>query len=346
MDFLSAYTYSLPEELVAHEPAVPRDSARLFVYYTQSGRIELRQVHDLPLILGKVRVVYNDTRVLPARLAGVGNEEKPVELLVLVDQGFGEGGEVRALVNRFTENGEVIMIGKHTFTVLDNREKSMCMRFSGSSTDLEVLLRERGETPLPPYIHSRVTEEERRLQYQTMFADDAPSVAAPTASLHFTPELTACMSKAGATWSPVTLQVGLGTFAPIFPEHFESGTLHTEYFCIPDQSSREIKEASENGVPIVAVGTTVVRALESGKEAILKGEGVVASTDIFIRPPYTFTIPDVLMTNFHVPRSSLMCLVDAFLEHKGAQHSLLELYEIAIKERFRFYSFGDAMLVV
>lgn len=346
MSFLDEYNYDLPEELIAHEPVEPRDSARLFVYHTDRDEVEFRTVSDLPTLLPNAHFVVNDTKVLPARLQGVGSDGKPVELLVLVDQGFGVQGEVRALVNRYTPIGEVIVVDDSTFTVIENKEKSMVMRFSGGEDQLRALLLRQGETPLPPYINSPVDEADRRTQYQTTFAKESPSVAAPTASLHFTPELLMSLIATGVIVSPVTLQVGLGTFAPIFADNFENDSLHTEYFSISATTATAITKSKAVGEPVVAVGTTVMRALESGKVSIKDGEGIAGATDIFIYPPYTFSVPDALMTNFHVPKSSLMCLVEAFLQHKGARRSLVELYQIAIGERFRFYSFGDSMLIL
>ena len=347
MSFLEEYNYSIPEELVAHEPASPRDSARLFVYDTKTNAVSFHTVRDLSVLLPGAQFIYNNTRVEPARLKGIGNANKPVELLVLVDQGFGEHGEVRSLVNRFTPIGEAIHVDGYIFSILENNEKSMLMQFSGSRTELSQLLETSGETPLPPYIHSTESEEVKRTRYQTIFAEDAASIAAPTASLHFTRELIESLHTTGAHLAPVTLQVGLGTFAPIFPEHFESGKLHTEFCSVPEGTAKAILQARDAGKPVVAIGTTVMRTLESFKDEIKAGTGAFGSTEIFIRPPYSFTHADALLTNFHVPKSSLMCLVEAFLQSKGAKkHSLVDLYNIAILEKFRFYSFGDAMLIL
>lgn len=346
MTFLDEYSYNLPEELIAHEPVTPRDSARLLVYDTKEEEITFHRVADLPKLLPKALFVYNNTRVEPARLRGVGENNTPVELLILVDQGFTDNRVVRALVNRFTPVGEVITIKNQTFTVLENNEKSMLLCFSDDEAALITLLQEEGETPLPPYIVSTQTEEMRRVRYQTIFAEDAVSIAAPTASLHFTRELIENLQATGAHFSPITLQVGLGTFAPIFPEHFETKALHREFCSVPQSSAATILKAKVEEIPIVSIGTTVTRTLETFKDEINAGTGAFGSTEIFIYPPHTFTFPDVLMTNFHVPKSSLMCLVDAFLKHKGAKRDLIDLYHRAIAEHFRFYSFGDAMLIL
>jgi S-adenosylmethionine:tRNA ribosyltransferase-isomerase len=345
MGFLEEFAYQLPEELVAHEPAKPRDSARLLVYDTASDTVGLHTVAELPAVLPASLIVVNDTTVVPARLHGelIGRGE--IELLVLVDQGVGEDGTVRALVNRSVKEGQEIVVDDATFTVVENHEKSMLLRCSHGKEGLYRLLEERGATPLPPYIQSAAEEEERRRQYQTMFAKEGPSVAAPTASLHFTPALKSSLEAAGSDFVPVTLQVGLGTFEPIYPEHFENKKLHKEHFFVPEKTAQKVAAARLASRPIMSVGTTVTRTLESAKGALANGEGSYGTTDIFIFPPHQFTYPDILMTNFHVPKSSLLCLVQAFLVHKGAKRHIIDLYRIAIENEFRFYSFGDAMLI-
>jgi len=345
MSPLDVYDYALPPELIAHEPAEPREAARLFVYDTATDTVSLHTVAELPSLIPQSLLVVNDTTVVPARVRGI-LRDRPIELLVLVDQGVGEDGTVSALVNRGVKVGDEIAVPLGTFTVRENHERAMLVRYSGGSDGLSALLREYGETPLPPYIDSPSPEMIRRTQYQTVFASaDAPSVAAPTASLHFTPDLLSRLEARGTTRSAITLQVGLGTFAPVYPSHFERKQLHEEHYFVSEASAHKIASARAAGVPVVAVGTTVVRTLETAKLEILAGKGTYGTTDLFIFPPYQFTFPDVLMTNFHVPKSSLMCLVQAFIEHKGVTRHLTELYTHAIEERFRFFSFGDAMLI-
>lgn len=344
MSLLDQFGYELPEELIAHQPAEPRDSARLFVYDTAKDEVSFARVADLPGVVPPSLVVFNDTTVVPARVNGE-TAGRPIGLLMLVDQGVGENGTVRALVDRGVKVGQEIFTLGETFVVLENHEKSMLLRSSLVKEELYARLREEGATPLPPYIHSAAGEGERRRQYQTMFAKEGPSVAAPTASLHFTPELKAKLEARGSVFVPVTLQVGLGTFEPVYPEHFESKKLHSEHFFVPEATAKEVAAARQASRPVTAIGTTVVRTLESAKDSLAKGEGTYGSTNIFIFPPYQFTYPDVLMTNFHVPKSSLLCLVQAFLEHKSAKRHVIDLYKIAIEEKFRFFSFGDAMLI-
>lgn len=344
MSMLDQFDYQFPEELIAHEPAKPRDSARLFVYDTARDEVTFHTVVDLPVVLPASLIVVNDTTVVPARLIGE-LAGRPIELLVLADQGVGENSTVRALVNRSVKVGQEIIVGSVVFTVMDNREKSMVLKASVQKEVIYLLLRKKGATPLPPYIHSTTREEERRRQYQTMFANERPSVAAPTASLHFTPQVKAALEAAGSTFLPVTLQVGLGTFEPVYPEHFEYKKLHSEHFFVPEVTAKEVAAARQASRPITAIGTTVVRTFESAKESLARGEGTCGTTNIFIFPPYHFTYPDILMTNFHVPKSSLLCLVQAFLEHKGAKRHIIDLYKIAVAEKFRFFSFGDTMVI-
>ncbi len=200
-----------------------------------------------------------------------------------------------------------------------------------------------GEMPIPRYIQEcPLTEEELRKKYQTVFAKKPGSVAAPTASLHFTPRLFKKLEESGVDSAFVTLHVGLGTFAPVLPEHLESRTLYQELYEIPERSAKKIEAHRAAGNPIFAVGTTSTRTLESwAKKGALKG-----TTDLFILPPYSFKKVDGLLTNFHIPGSSLMMLVEAFLQHKKAKRHLKELYEIALEKDFRFYSFGDGMLIL
>jgi len=343
---LDNYHYELPPTLIAHAPAEPRESARVLVYDTASDTVTHAYISDLPTLIAGVHMVTNDTTVLPARLRATDEAGMPIELLVLVDQGVTEEGEVQALVNRGVTVGQVLTAGTLSFTVLDNSEKAMRLRVQEGKAALFAYLEASGETPLPPYITSSASEAEKRTQYQTVFANAAPSVAAPTASLHFTPSLIASLYSAQVTISPITLQVGLGTFAPIFPEHFVRGKLHEEHYFVSEATASNLKTSKMAKRPILAIGTTVVRTLESAKDKIIVGEGTYGTTDLFIFPPYHFTIPDMLMTNFHVPRSSLMCLVDAFIKDKGGRRGIVALYEEAIAQEYRFYSFGDAMLIL
>jgi len=230
-------------------------------------------------------------------------------------------------------------VAGRAFEAVNTKEKQMYLRLCFPESALLPLLYEHGSTPVPPYIHSHASENVLRDRYQTIFAEQEGSVAAPTASLHFTQRVEDSLITAEVDTVPVTLNVGLGTFAPIFPENFETRSLHHESYMVPLTTAQAIAAAKREGRPVCATGTTVVRTLESGAKAILTGQAAAGETDLFIFPPYEFMVSDMLLTNFHVPQSSLLCLVDAFLEHKGATRDVLSLYEEAIAERFRLFSF-------
>ena len=200
---------------------------------------------------------------------------------------------------------------------------------------------------MPHYIHSHLTEDEARTKYQTVYAQKLGSIAAPTASLHFTKELLGELEGNGVIQTHVTLHVGMGTFAPISEKNFQTKSLHRELYDINTESALNISNAKDKKIPVIAVGTTVTRTLESvAKKNNGKITSTTGETDIFIFPPFDFKVVDVLMTNFHLPNTSLMHLVQAFLEHKKAKKNVRELYEIAIQEKFRFFSFGDSMLIL
>lgn len=342
---LDQYAYTLPPELVAHSPAEPRDTARLFVYNTVTDTVTHDHFYNLATYIPGVLLVRNDTRVVPARLVAVANGE-PIELFVLYDRGVSVDGVVEGLVNRGVPIGAELSVGDYTFTVIDNTQKQMRLRLGFSPEQLLPLLQEHGQTPLPPYIRTDLSERARRERYQTVFAAEAGSVAAPTASLHFTERVADRLQAAAVETVSVTLNVGLGTFAPIFPENFTAGRLHQERYTVPGATADLIATAKRTNRPVCAAGTTVVRTVEASKQHTLAGVGSAGETDLFIYPPYDFTVPDMLLTNFHVPRSSLLCLVDAFLIHKHAPRGVMDLYWEAIAERYRFYSFGDAMLIM
>lgn len=343
------YSYILPNELIASEPRNIRDSARLFVYNTKNDTVHFAHVHDLPDILPHPSLlVLNDTKVVPARLYLKKDTGGIQEILVLTNQ-MKEGDTLIPIIT-----SKKIIVGRKLFLpdgafleIISQNEQIFYCKPSFVISELFSYLDRFGETPLPHYLNSHIEEVLAREKYQTVYATNKGSVAAPTASLHFTYELLEKLSEKNIPQTKITLHVGMGTFAPITEENFNSKTLHKERFELSEKSATKINEAKRNKIPIIAVGTTVARTLESitrsnnGEITPLSGE-----TDIFIFPPYTFKAVDILMTNFHLPNTSLMHLVQAFLEHKGAKRDVRELYEIAIKEKFAFYSFGDSMLIV
>ncbi len=344
------YAYHLPETLIAKEPAVPRDAARLFVYDTARDTIVLDTFAHLGDHLPPSSLlVLNDTKVVPARAflkkAATGGK---VEALFLVNEWDGKG-PVPAIVDRRIDVGARLTFGTLAFTVARQDEQIFWFAPEFPARELIPALVRRGVTPIPKYIKgSGLGEPALRKKYQSVFGATPASVAAPTASLHFTERLLRRLEAQGFRKAFVTLHVGMGTFAPVTTEAVARGTLHAERLSIAPSSRARILAQKRAGRPVVAVGTTVVRTLESQADAILTpraSSAIDAETRMFIRPPYRFTIVDAMVTNFHLPGTSLMMLVQAFLEHKGSRRHILTLYERAIKERFRFYSFGDGMLI-
>jgi S-adenosylmethionine:tRNA ribosyltransferase-isomerase len=350
------YFYDLPESLIARQPAEPRDAARLFVYDTAQDTITFDTFSHLDRHLPqKSLLVLNDTKVVPARAILKKETGGKIEVLFLVNEWRRENGEpIPALVDRkITVGTRLFFDGPNTkifFTVTQQNENIFYLSPSFPPNDLFAILNKKGITPLPKYIkQTGLDEAALRKKYQAVFGKNPASVAAPTASLHFTERLLTRLEKQGVEKTFITLNVGLGTFAPVSAESLANGTLHTEFLTIPASSRAAIAAHKSKGEPVIAVGTTVVRTLEAEAAKIRSHEhgDITDATQIFIRPPYDFKIVDAMITNFHLPGTSLMMLVQAFLLHKnpGAKRNLVDLYEVAIKEKFRFYSFGDAMLI-
>lgn len=336
---LPEYAYDYPEALIAHEPLVPRDSARLLTYDRMRGTLDDRHFTDLPDLLPQGAVlVFNETKVFPARIAGVTVNGAPVELTVTKIH----DGEVEGLVTKSLRIGTEVVFHGRTFTVLTRKERETKYKTDMSAVDFRTFLETYGHAPLPPYIHTPLTETEVREKYQTVFAKHEGSVAAPTASLHFTDALCAALKERGVSIEYVTLHVGLGTFSPVFPEQLETGELHPEEFYIAPDVAARLTEAKKSGRPVIAVGTTVARTLESASDEHGVLKTLRGATTLFIRPGYTFRFVDALATNFHVPQSSLLMLVDTFLGGKGIWR---RLYAHAIAEKYRLFSFGDGMLI-
>ncbi|MES2953427.1 MAG: tRNA preQ1(34) S-adenosylmethionine ribosyltransferase-isomerase QueA [Patescibacteria group bacterium] len=348
---LEQFAYTLPDELIARTPLAQRDSSRLFVYNTATDEVTHTTFDRLALFLPKKSLlVMNRTKVVPARVLLRKETGGGVEVLFLLNEGALVPGEIRALVDRRVNPGQKLFFTNGAaILVLRQDEKIFTFGFDFSREELFSLLEGEGVTPLPKYLGSSgLSEEELRIRYQTVFANEAGSVAAPTASLHFTPELLSSLAGKGVDVATLFLHVGLGTFSPFTKEQYDTRTLFREEYTIPMQAKEKIEAAKREGVAIVAVGTTTTRTLESAAVAASGGALLRAgpgSTDIFIRDPYRFVVADHLITNFHLPKSSLMLLVDAFLKDKNAKRSVRELYEVAVDEKYRFFSFGDAMLL-
>ena len=337
---LSSYDYPIAKEQIAMVPSSPRDSAKLLVYDRDAGEVQIDTFFHLHEYIPRGSLlIFNDTKVDPARLSGELPSGGKVEILCThVDPIL---PIIEALAPRRLEEGQVLRFGKMHLIVRQVLDEGY--RFEAKSRkDLAHIMKHFGKTPLPPYLkQSPLSEKDRREKYQAIFARRSGSIAAPTASLHFTKRLLSKLKRNGVHTTFVTLHVNLGTFAPLAEKHLDSGTLHTEWYEIPTTAERAICAALRDQRPIIAVGTTALRAVESaadmdGHLARLRGE-----TNIFIRPGYQFKIISGLLTDFHVPRSSLLMLVSALI----GREKLLALYTFALQRGFRFFSFGDGMLI-
>ncbi len=365
---VSDFDYDLPEALIAQRPVEPRDDSRLLVYDRASGAIAHRRFRDLGDYLrpGDI-LVANDTRVIPARLFARKPTGGRVELLLLERTGHGRW---RALAG-----GRNVTEGL-TLTLLDHDGEPTAIRATVAglgpesvreflfSEPVEAWIETLGYAPLPPYIHEKLDDPER---YQTIYSRPAGSAAAPTAGLHFTPELLLQLREQGILFETVTLHVGLDTFKPVTAEEVTEHVIHSEWARLTAESAERINRAQLAGGRIVAVGTTTARVLET---AALRSAGITGSlqtisardaggettnlcpwkpvaafegaTDLFIHPGYRFRAVEALITNFHLPRSSLLMLVAAFT----GRQAILDTYRVAVVEKYRFYSFGDAMLIM
>ena len=335
------FYYDLPEELIAQTPIERRDASRLLVMDRETGETEDRHFFDLPSYLNPGDcLVMNNSRVLPARL--IGRREPSggaVEVLLLRDLGDGVW-ECLTKPGRKTQVGCALSFGggELTATVTEVKEGgNKLVRFHYDGIFLEVLER-LGKMPLPPYIKAELQDGER---YQTVYSKINGSAAAPTAGLHFTKELIASLEKKGVKTAYITLHVGLGTFRPVKAEEIADHHMHSEFCMIDEQTAETINSARKYGGRIVCVGTTSCRTLESmaAEDGSVKAGSVW--TDIFIYPGYRFKIMDALITNFHLPESTLIMLVSAF----AGRENVLAAYAHAVEERYRFFSFGDAMLI-
>jgi S-adenosylmethionine:tRNA ribosyltransferase-isomerase len=340
----SAFDFHLPPDLIAQHPSERREGSRLLVVDRGQGELRHRVFSDLPELVAPGDVlVLNETRVFPARLRGRRPGGGEAEVLLLHPAAEGEGVWA-ALVRPGSRlrAGRVIEISSElSVEVLDVTPGGE--RLVRLLTDLpaEEALDRFGEVPLPPYVRRSATAEDRE-RYQTVFARTRGSVAAPTAGLHFTPELLRTLERKGARLARLVLHVGIGTFRPVEAEDPGTHAMHSEWFSVPEEAAATINAARAGGGAVWAIGTTTVRTLES----VATQGGVVQSgqgwTDIFIRPPHRFRAVDRMITNFHLPRSTLLMLVSAFAGHD----LVMEAYREAIEMRYRFYSYGDAMAIL
>lgn len=336
----SDFYFELPEELIAQEPLADRASSRLLVAQKQTGTIEHRHFYDVKEYLRAGDcLVINDTRVLPARLHGerVGTGAH-IEVLLLVRKSI-DTWEVLVRPGKKARPGDRIRFGDgrleaEVLEVIEGGNRIIRFYFDGV---FEQILDELGEMPLPPYITHRLEDKER---YQTVYAKHDGSAAAPTAGLHFTPQLLQEISEMGVQIAHVTLHVGLGTFRPVKAEDILDHEMHSEYYVVEEKEAAKINATRQNGGRIIAVGTTSTRTLES----VTDENGIVHAgsgwTKIFIYPGYTFHAVDAMITNFHLPESTLIMLVSALM----GKDFIMQIYQEAVQQKYRFFSFGDACL--
>ena len=334
------FYFDLPERLIAQTPLEKRDTSRLLHLDKTTGEIEHRHFYDVKQYLRKGDcLVLNDSRVLPARLIGARPTGGSVELVLLKD--LGEGcWECLSRPGRKTKPGQEIVFGNGELTAMVQSVTeggNRIVKFQYEGVFLEVLER-LGKMPLPPYIKEELKDAER---YQTVYSRELGSAAAPTAGLHFTMELLQEIEKMGVNICFVTLHVGLGTFRPVKAENIEEHEMHSEFCMVPADTAKTINETKRRGGRVIAVGTTSCRNLESFANEDGTIEETAAWTNIFIYPGYKFKCVDALITNFHLPESTLIMLVSAL----AGRENILHAYEVAVKEEYRFFSFGDAMLI-
>lgn len=334
------FDYNLPPERIAQEPVEPRDASRLMYLNRRTGEVKhyiFRQIEEL--LNENDVLVFNDTRVFPGRLEGKFITGGKAELLLLRKVSQTDWISLVKPARKFRAGKKIVVSDKVTASVVEYIGKGLRrIRFSGGDeTDIDIELRKTGKVPLPPYIKKELHNGER---YQTVYAREEKSAAAPTAGLHFTPELIERLKHKGIEMIFITLHIGLATFNPIKTENIEDHVMHAEEYEISDFEAEQLNNAISKGKRIVAVGTTVVRALESSceKGKIIPGK---RETSLYIKPCYRFKVVDALITNFHLPRSSLLVLVSAFAGYEN----IMNAYKIAIQEGYRFFSFGDAMFI-
>ncbi len=333
------FDYNLPEELIAQTPLKDRSTSRLMVLNKNTGKISHKHFYDIIDILNENDVlVMNDTKVYPARIYGLKEDTNAlIELLLLKDLGDNVW-ECLAKPQRRVKIGTIINIGEGKIRAIcvAKFDEGIChFRLEYKGILIEIL-EALGEMPLPPYIHEKLKDGSR---YQTVYAKNLGSAAAPTAGLHFTNEIIEALKKKGVQILFVTLHVGLGTFRPVNVEDASKHKMHTEWYHIDAKTASLLNEAKAKGKRIIAVGTTSVRTLESAYDDGFKE--IADNTSIFIYPGYKFKVVDALITNFHLPKSTLIMLVSAL----AGKENILNAYNEAVKEKYRFFSFGDAMFI-
>ena len=336
------FDFYLPQEQIAQDPLEHRDMSKLMVLNRNTGDIQHRIFHDITEYLKPGDcLVINNTKVLPARLIGVKEETGAKIELLLLKRRENDIWETLVKPGRKAKKGVKISFGDGLLTgeIIDEVEEgNRLIQFTYQGI-FEEILDKLGQMPLPPYITHQLKDKNR---YQTVYAKEEGSAAAPTAGLHFTKELLEKIQNMGVTIAHVTLHVGLGTFRPVKVENVLDHHMHSEYYCIEESEAKKINDTKKHGGRVIAVGTTSTRTLESATDenGILQAKS--GNTEIFIYPGYKFKMIDGLITNFHLPQSTLLMLVSAF----SSREHILHAYEVAVKEGYRFFSFGDAMLLI
>ena len=335
------FYYDLPDSLIAQTPIKQRDASRLLVYQRDKQKINHRTFSDITEYLQPNDVlVINETKVLPARLLGQKRHGgRACEFLLLRRLSMTKWETICKPGKKLRVGDGVIFSDDLSLTVIGKKQDGITdVEFTFDGV-FEEILDALGEMPLPPYIHEKLEDKTR---YQTVYAREQGSAAAPTAGLHFTPELLRKIEEGGTQIAKVLLHVGLGTFRPVKAKRVQDHIMHAEYFSVSDRAAQKINAARANGGRIIAVGTTSVRTLESTADETGKISASSGFTDIFITPGYAFKAVDVLITNFHLPESTLLMLVSAF----AGREQTLRMYEEAVREQYRFFSFGDAMILI
>lgn len=337
---LSDFDYNLPEELIAQTPCRQRDHSRLMILNRKDKSISHKHFYDLKQYLKKGdTLVFNDTKVIPARLIGYRAKTGGKVEVFLLRRTEGSRWETLVKPGKKAQIGNIIEFSDElSCEIIEHTDfggRIVEFKYNGI---FEEILDRLGETPLPPYIHEKLTDKNR---YQTVYARENGSAAAPTAGLHFTEELLKEIKNMGVNLAFVTLHVGLGTFRPVNVDNIEDHVMHKEFYHIEKEAADIINSTRKNGGRIIAVGTTSIRTLESAAKEDGTIDPIADETGIFIYPGYKFKIVDAIITNFHLPKSTLIMLISAF----AGREYVLSAYKEAVRERYRFFSFGDAMFI-
>ena len=337
---VNTYDYFLPEELIAQTPVEPRDSSRMIAFNRTTKTLEHKHFYDIAdyLVAGDV-IVINNTRVLPARLYGYKSTGAKLEVLLLKRHSINVWECLMKPAKRLHIGDELVFneeLKCKLLEIMPDGNRKIEFIYDGV---LEDILSRVGTMPLPPYIREKLDNQER---YQTVYSKQVSSAAAPTAGLHFTNELIEKLKQKGVIFAEVTLDVGLGTFRPCKEDDITKHEMHTEHYNISQETCDIINKAKAEGRRVIAVGTTSVRTLESVARYGLPLKPTSEDTSIFIYPPYDFKVVDALITNFHLPKSTLIMLVSAFM---GLENTM-KIYNTAVDNKYRFFSFGDCMLII